>query len=316
MLSEKRCLEKQIDRYLAEGLASEDERALRAHLRGCADCRAYYDRQVLLYRALAGDPSRPSPSEKARIERLVLRAAEVEPASPTPAPGPLARLTEAMLWNPGRAFAAAAALLILTVSAALLVIDRPRAVPAATFAVVRNATVEGQAASEQQVLLSGETLTVAGKGVAELQLVRGGKVRVFPGTELSLAPRGSTVELVRGRVWCEVERVDGDEFRVRTADAEARVLGTSFVVEAEPGRATEVRVVSGTVEVVDREGKGAVRVKGGEKSRVRAGEPPSPVRRYVPEEDIGFWNRMFRAIGRTIEKGLRKAGELLEGAFR
>ncbi len=306
--------EKQIDRYLADGLGGAEETALRTHLRGCAECLAYYDRQVALYRALAGDSTRPSPSELARLERLALTGAGLAPHEPDAREGLVARLAALVIWNPRPAFAAAAALLLVA-GAALLMSRPPPAVPSATLVAARDVTVAGARAAEKQILLSGATVVVAEGGVAELSLERGGRVRVFPGTELSLEPRGSTVNLVRGRVWCDVER-NGDGFRVRTADAEARVLGTSFVVEADPGKATEVRVVHGVVEVEDREGKGKVEVKAGQKSQVRAGQAPGPVRRYTPEEDTGMWDRLLRAIGRTIETVVRKAGEIIGDAVK
>ncbi|MFN7133766.1 MAG: TonB-dependent receptor plug domain-containing protein, partial [Myxococcales bacterium] len=148
-------------------------------------------------------------------------------------------------------------------------------------------------------------------GVGALALdYRGGSVRVFPNTVLSLSPRGSEVRLLKGKVWCEIERV-GEGFRVRTADAEARVIGTSFVVEAQPGKATEVRVVHGEVEVEDLQGRGRVAVRANEKSRVPAGEAPSPVTRYSPQEDVSAWERLLRDLGRAIERGLRRAGEFI-----
>src|SRR2546421_10425204 len=47
-----------IERALAGGLSSAEETALRAHLRGCEECRAHYDRLSATQRALAGGESK------------------------------------------------------------------------------------------------------------------------------------------------------------------------------------------------------------------------------------------------------------------
>jgi anti-sigma factor RsiW len=77
--------EQLIDGMLLDELPPPAWHELRAHLSGCADCRARYDRVALAERMLHGGPAAlaaPSPSAFARIEAAVL-------AEATPAPAPV-----------------------------------------------------------------------------------------------------------------------------------------------------------------------------------------------------------------------------------
>ncbi|MBI5482779.1 MAG: FecR domain-containing protein, partial [Deltaproteobacteria bacterium] len=176
--------------------------------------------------------------------------------------------------------------------------------------------IDGQPAAVGAVLGVGASLQVAPGGHAEVELERGGRLRLYPRAQARLQGRGDEVTLGTGRVWCQVD-ADRGAFRVRTDEAEARVLGTSFVVERQAGR-TDVRVMSGTVEVEDRSRRGVVRVKARERTRVEARAAPSRVRRYAPESDSADWDRMLEDIrralkrtGKAIERGLKSLGDKL-----
>ncbi|MBI5482285.1 MAG: zf-HC2 domain-containing protein, partial [Deltaproteobacteria bacterium] len=104
-----------IDRYLAGDLPDAAEARLRAHLSGCARCRAYFDEQIALLRALAGDASRPTPAEGVRMVRRALASAGL---SLPPAGGPTPRAERRASWLL-RPAAAAAAVCVLIGAAVL-----------------------------------------------------------------------------------------------------------------------------------------------------------------------------------------------------
>jgi len=311
-----------IDRYLAEGLPVEDETTLRDHLRSCAECRDHYDRQVLLYRALAGDPDAPTAAERERTLRLTLQRAGLAP--PEPKPAARAGLWDRLLWAPAPALGLGAALVAALVVGAIWLARAPSADRSATTEPVVAAHVKegrglvldgaplGPKAARGAAVLAGRGIEVGQGGIAELTLVRGGAVRVFPGTRLLLFGKGDGVLLSGGKVWCLVKS-GGRPFLVRTDVAEAVVLGTSFLVEENQAGETDVRVVEGTVEVRNVEGGEAVRVQGGRQTHVAAAAPPNPPRRYDPDPDISDWESFWREFTDGFKRAMRRLGDLLEG---
>ena len=294
-----------IDRYLAEGLPEKAEGRLRAHLARCEGCRRYYDEQVLLLRALAGSSSQPTAADARRMEKLALAKAGVVLSEPKKADR-VQVLVDRLLWMP-RSYLAAGAAAVLLVAGALLLRGPTLA---GRVVAAEDARVEGRAAAEGMAVPSGAEVEVAQGGAMEIALERGGRVRLFPGVRMALTPRGEVVELEAGKVWCEVDRTGG-VFAVRTDTAEARVLGTSFVVEKQKA-ATEVRVVSGSVEVEDARRRGRVLVKGGQKTRVAPESAPAAVSRYAGEDRIE-WERLVRSLGRGFRKGIEALKDLLNG---
>jgi ferric-dicitrate binding protein FerR (iron transport regulator) len=147
------------------------------------------------------------------------------------------------------------------------------------------------------------------EGLAELELVRGGRVRLYPRTRLTLLPQGETIELVEGKVFCEIEPGHG-RFIVHTDRGEARVLGTSFVVEKLPGGDTDVRVLSGRVEVEDTGHHGIVRVSDGQRTRLAIDAPPLPALHYDPQTDRMQWDQALRKLGRGLDRTLRQLGDI------
>ncbi len=86
-----------IERAVAGQLAAVDEARLRAHLRGCLECRRYYDALTVQARILAGDP------HSTRV------AAEAEEARLMEALNPIPAVPEVPAWWPRFAVAAAVA---------------------------------------------------------------------------------------------------------------------------------------------------------------------------------------------------------------
>ncbi len=268
------CSRAEIDRYLLDGLPPGREVRLRAHLRACPACRVRYDELTRVLRGLAGAPQGPTAGEEARLERLVLARAGLRPLAP-PATRARSSPLEGLVWLTGGRLAALAA---------------------AGLALVLGLVWLGMGAR-------GKTL----EGMQELHLARGGVLRVFPGARARLLGE-ERLELEAGAVWCQVDRGRG-EFTVRTPHAEVRVLGTSFVVEERAGQGTEVRVLSGQVELSARRSPGQVRLTAGERSAVLPGRPPAAPGRYDPRPDRAAWEQ----IQGGVEHALERADEIFRG---
>ena len=299
-----------IDRYLQGGLPPRAEGKLRDHLRGCKSCRDRYDDQVVLLRALAGDEEIPTKQEDERMVHLALTAAGLPPAQE-----PEER--RSIPYIPVPAFAVAAVLLLVVLSLGLWLALRPaEPVIAAQLIKARNVTLDGVAADtrifKKIPIRDGEMLAVEKRGFAELMLARGGTVRIYPRTILSLYGPGERVDLGMGKVWCIV-KPSGMPFLVRTDVAEARVVGTSFVVEREKSGETEVRVMKGEVEVKNVNKEKKVRVRGGSRTRVAADQPPSPPRRYDPKDDESQWDAFLRELKRGVKRAIRDIQEFFNG---
>ncbi len=301
----------EIERYLARGLSEKAEARLRRHLRKCRRCREYYDRQVVLLRALTGDPATPTAAETDRLVGLALRGAglDVQDRKRTE-PG----LSDRIVWASPLRLAGAAALILLVAVGAIWLLAAPT--EAARVVRGRGLILDGEPvdlkATPGLIVSAGQKIEVGSRGVAELSLMRGGKVRVFPGSALSLSGPGERLDLAGGRVWCLIDP-GGGPFAVRTDSAEARVVGTSFVVERRPSGETEVRVMEGEVEVEDAGARGTVRLQGGQKTRVAPDQPPGQPHRYNPRRDRIDWERFLRRIRRGIERAVREVRDFVEG---
>lgn len=305
--------------YLEGDLPPAAEARLRRHLRGCARCRATYETEQRLLRALAGDADAPTPAEDARLVDRVLDAAEADEAV-APAAGPARRerfgagLVDAILWLPGPALAGASLVLVAVVAGAVLALH-PGA-PLLAAHVVRGEGLlldaKAQPVGDTPLPLdAGRTLEVGKGGLAVLALERGGELRVYPGTRLSLTARGRAVHLDAGRVWCRIPEGHG-RFEVRTGEAVVVDLGTSFVVTQAPKSGTEVRVMSGRVRVSGRGRHARVIVHGGQKTRVAPGHDPTPPARYDPSRDRLDWATLWH----RFVQGLRNAIENVRKIFR
>lgn len=290
-----------IDLYLSEGLPPRAEARLRGHLRTCGRCRAFYDKQVVVHRTLAGNPDIPTPQEEERLVRLVLQKTGLRLPEPQPEEKP--GLTGRLLWAPAPALAAAALLLILVIiglAYSLMVALPGEPVVAAHLVKGRNLELNGAPvdarAPGELIVRAGVKLEVGREGFAELSLKRGGSVRVFPESTLTLSGPGELVELSGGKVWCLVDPVDVPfdiPFMVKTDLAEIRAIGTSFIVERRNSGETDVRVAKGVVEARDIKTGEAVEIDGCHEALiVPGGSKPSPGR-YSPKHDRSNWNAVL-----------------------
>lgn len=87
---------KAIEHAIAGQLNPEDEAKLREHLRGCLECRRYYDALAVQARILAGDPHSTAVASERELARLI---GGLKPAPAAPAP-------DALAWWPRFAVAA------------------------------------------------------------------------------------------------------------------------------------------------------------------------------------------------------------------
>jgi FecR-like protein/putative zinc finger protein len=306
-----------INRYLAEGLPPLPEAQLRRHIRDCADCQSHYDQQVELRRILSGSTERIPVEEENRIVGLALRGAglkvaDQEQVEPT--------WRDRLVWAHPATFAlAAAVLLVLTFGTWYLTSPVEKAVPAnkvvaAHFVKSRLVSINGapqeSGLSTKTQLYTDTFIAVGRKGIAELKLTRGGTVRVFPGTLISLSESGDQLNLEAGRVWCMIEKRSA-AFYVRTDTAEAWVVGTSFVVERKETGETDVRVMKGTVVVNDRRRPAPVLVGSRQKTTVTPDSPPSRPVAYVPRKDKSDWDKFVEAL----LKFFRQIGEAIDSIF-
>jgi len=317
--------ESAIDRLVDEGLPLDEERDVRAHLRTCAACRARYDHARSVARALMGSLDAPTPSEAAVSLRLVTDAVFPDAAKRAPRAPFMERMRLLLVWSPQRALAmAATAALALVALTALWTRDSPSttevapvavapeieatsepapAAPAATVMHATGATRSGVALRTGDTVRADERIVVDGAGALELTLVRGGALRVYAKSTLSLDARGETVALTRGKVWAIPDEGKG-RFVVSTSTADVTVLGTSFVVDATAER-TDVRVISGSVRVVDKGARGDVTLTKGQGTRVQRGSAPTAPAHASTRADTNEWKRFFENVLRDLERSMR-----------
>lgn len=300
-----------IKRYAASGLDGVAEAQLRAHLSECGECRAYYDEQRLLARALAGDVLKPTSLEEEAIIARTMAVAFVRPAAEPSTP--LRRLRRVLAWRPALAFAGvvlAAALVVVVVRRPASPVTRERAI-AAHVVHAQRAHIGDTALEDGAVVPALGIVELADDGVLELSVERGGSVRAYPGTRLALSERGESVVLDTGKVWCLVDAGKGS-FEVSTKTALVHVVGTSFIVESRGDGATDVRVVSGKVDVTDGEERGTVTLTADQGTHVAVGAPPEPPRRVSTSRDVADWQRFLDRLLKQLQDGVRALSEKLQ----
>ena len=299
-----------IDRSFAEALPSGAAARMRRHVSACPSCLAYYEEQLRLHRALRGDLETATPSE----DRRAVARALASLGRPLPRQPVLSRLADLLLWPAPALLGVPAVAVALLLVGGVLRVREDRA-PVARIVTASGLSVEGVPADPGAPLSPGRTITIAPDGAAELALERGGRLKLYPGAALRLLPRGAAVELLAGRLWCEVDHT-GAGFAVRTGEGEARVVGTSFVVERQREGSTEVRVMSGTVEVEDAGHRGVLRLAERQRSTLSRGESPAPASRYSPQQDRGDWEGLFRELGRKLSRGMKELKNALDSLGR
>ena len=290
----------EIDRHLASSLSAEREKRLRDHLRSCDLCRAYYDAQVELLRALSGDAGTPAAAE---LERVVARAVEGTFESLQPAPNRLATSwIDRFVWISVQQ-AVSVMLVIVLGRGTLAWWFVAGSSPVGKIAMAKSTSLEGQQLNpgvDGVGLKEGQRVVVGKKGLARLNLNRGGSLRLFPNTDLLVTDGGNRVVLSSGSVWCKVKRGRG-EFEVLTSSARVRVLGTSFVVEHQPKGRTDVWVVEGEVEVSGLTDGKSVRLTQRQRTHLGPKTPPAKPRSYRPSE-MSEWDKILEGLEGAVDE--------------
>ncbi len=272
-----------IDLHLADGLPAPLEQRLRSHLRGCERCRAYYDENVRLLRAVRGGA--PGMGELARIERLALGAISGS------TPGRVA------VW--GVAGAAVAAALIAFVAYAALATDEVgRVASAGTL------TIEGAPARVGDDVPEG-ALVVAVKGTSELSLEGGRTVLLTEGTAVRVGAKGAVATLEAGRARFSVEP-EQRQFVVVAGEASVEVQGTVFTVDRREKDEVLVHVERGRVRVAGK--KNAVVVSAGQATLVRSGSAAAPRRsgRYIVDDAAEAVRQLRLELQRELQRTLQR----------
>jgi ferric-dicitrate binding protein FerR (iron transport regulator) len=298
----------ELERLASHGLPAVREAALREHLRQCERCRARYDHDLLLRRALSGRGlHEPLEAEvEGTLQRvlhdLALREQRDEEAAPEPAPR--------SWWAWGMASAAAAFVAVVGVTAVLML-------PPDSVGELQQAdgvAVAGRRVSRGHALAPGDHIVVNTKGMAVVRLPSvDATLRAFPGTELVMESNdASSVRLVRGKVWTQIARLPaGRAFQIRTRDAVALVRGTSFVVEQKE-EATDVRVLGGAVALTDARGERTVTIPAAHRASVAAGYFPTVPRSYEPTEDIDAWRGVLVGFVNELQRAIKLGIDELE----
>lgn len=111
----------------------------------------------------------------------------------------------------------------------------------------------------KMILKTGDEVYTKSNGRVDIQLQNFGLIRVNPGSVVSLgkviqqANSRVKIDLTVGQVLCKLEKIKkGDEFAVETPTAVAGVRGTTFLVETDKNKKSQVAVENGKVEVASK----------------------------------------------------------------
>ncbi len=337
-----------IDTFLEEGLSTDKEARMQAHISQCTACQQYYEEQVLLFRALAGDIQVPTFREEQRVSQAVLQRMGLLKGK-----AERGGLAEQHFVGVARFFtrvfsAVPSVLLVLTYKFRFLAFGQMRhnmllmafgllvvsggvlysvSSDATPIAVVTEASsgfrVGGTLRQQGDEIFSLEPIHTGTNGIARLKLLGGGteegrgELRIYPETDMRFEASGAVLSLDNGRVWCLINKKAERSFAVHTQEGRAEVTGTSFVVaRSADDHTTEVRVIEGSVRVKDSEDIGQVSVRAHQRTVVHKGSAPSEVEAYFPHVDRDEWSRFWRRFLRTLKHELREGVRALKKVLR
>jgi ferric-dicitrate binding protein FerR (iron transport regulator) len=250
----------------------------RAHVRGCAECRARYDATLSLLRLARGGIA---PGE---LERITQRAT-------TLARPPVAESRRGLMW--AFAFGLAATVAVLAF------VMQPPTQAGHVLVAGKGLTVDGALTTKDAKLFEGSEI-VAGKEDSAL-LLDGAHGRrgllLRPGTRVKILS-SDEVTIFTGRLRVQVVKSIGG-FVVR--DGSARVVQTApgiFVVEEKPG-STLVAVHEGSVRV------NRVEVKAGQQTEVVGGVVGAPTAvtntALVEDRPANIWDAFLKWINQLVD---------------
>ena len=130
-------------------------------------------------------------------------------------------------------------------------------------------------AAQGETLRSGDHIRVGSQGGTLLDVRRLGRLTLGPETRLHPANEPRMLELEGGFIEIEAQKQPADRpWRIRTAQAEAAVIGTKFTLAAADAR-TVLRVSEGMVRLTGLSSGKAESVEGGRRAFVHGDSPPA-----------------------------------------
>lgn len=208
----------------------------------------------------------PSPLAKLALRALADAPVDVEPPSPRDEEAAIAAIARELETRRRRrsrrvallasvSFAAAAALVVTLGGASRRTASEAATVESVSGTVLVVRGHEGVTLGQGARVGRGDRVVASAAGSTVLRLRKGTELRAMSGADVRVAEdgRAEVLELHAGSVQLHVAKLaPGDQFIVRTSDAEVEVRGTQFRVDVgEPcaGTATRVAVTEGVVVV-------------------------------------------------------------------
>lgn len=151
-------------------------------------------------------------------------------------------------------------------------------------------------AVEGMALRSGDTVRTQGQSQATLRRPDGTTLELYPLSEATVEDE-KAIMLLLGKIWSQFQKAIGRPHEIKTPSSVALIRGTVLSVEAESTGASQVAVVEGLVEVVDRHGQQREMVGAGFAVRADREGRLARLERARPEtlqEGRGFMERLER----------------------
>lgn len=169
-------------------------------------------------------------------------------------------------------------------------------------------------ATEGSALEPGDTIRTLGRSQATILRPDGTTLELFPLSEATVDDE-KAVMLWLGKIWSQFQKAVGRPHEIRTPSSVALIRGTVLTVEAETTGASQVAVVEGLVEVVDRQGSQREMVGAGFAVRADREGRLGRLEQARPDtldEGRGFMDRVER--GRQLRQRNDSPGERGPGA--
>lgn len=134
---------------------------------------------------------------------------------------------------------------------------------------------------------AGDTIIAEGKSKAVVFLPEGGKVDLKEGAKIKFHSEDE-IETISGVFKFLIKHIKERPRIIRSGDAVIAVRGTEFLVEV-GDNGTQVKVIEGTVEVSNTQGKGTVQVTTGQEMKTAKGGLPTKPRVFDPKALENWW---------------------------
>ena len=228
---EKHCekIRENAQSYFDGTLSAQSADNIEQHLKECHDC-AWFFREYEKMNEILSKWRIPEISEE--FEESVINAAKESGEKKN-------RSILRIFFNPF--FAGSALLMVLVFSAAVYYFSIP-----VTIGMVKQT---GYEESRPEIIKTGE-LIVAGPSSLEISLSDGSTLFLSKGAtfKMEIFRHKEKLCMLEGEARAEIRKYPGQEFKVKTSNAEIRVLGTVFLVSATKMK-TIVSVIEGSVAV-------------------------------------------------------------------